>query len=218
MNEPDHWPPAPEPADKKVAQLLAARDQLAADVHVVDDANATPAACRCARCRALDGTRDRARALREWPPHREAVDVPLEHRRVERHGEESGRAARGVGKRSLVLTGQHTVRTVQGTVLRFFLADAAPSDLAIGWKPVADIEFQHAYENALFDPRGLESGELRANTHRIQLALDAIAGPGGFFWSDGARTAGVMTTNGMTPEECGLDYLADMPKDMGDVS
>ncbi|MBB5933639.1 hypothetical protein [Streptomyces zagrosensis] len=129
-----------------------------------------------------------------------------------------------IGNRALVLTGHHTVRTADGTVLRFFLgraraqAHANLSHPTCGWEPVADFEFQHAYENALFDPQGLKSGELRANAHRIQLPLDALAGAGGFFWSDGADEAGIMTTNGNTPGECGLDHLTDLPRGSGDAS
>ncbi|MBB5936726.1 hypothetical protein [Streptomyces zagrosensis] len=119
----------------------------------------------------------------------------------------------GVGtadRRSIVLTWQHTVRVADGTVLRFFLTDADPCEPAMGWKPATDIEFQHAYENALFDPKALAAGELCANTHRIQIPLDALAGTGGFFWSDGAHTAGIMTTNGKAPEDCEL-HLAHVP-------
>ncbi|MFI2029902.1 hypothetical protein [Streptomyces buecherae] len=110
-----------------------------------------------------------------------------------------------VDPRARVLTGQHTVRTVSGAVLRFFLADASrPESGAARWKPVADIEFQLAYEASLFarEPNG--TAALRPNTQRVQLALDALAGPGSFFWSDGGAEAGVMTTNGKTPDACGL--------------
>ncbi|QKW50003.1 hypothetical protein [Streptomyces buecherae] len=110
-----------------------------------------------------------------------------------------------VDPRARVLTGQHTVRTVSGAVLRFFLADALSLDPAAArWKPVTDVEFQLAYEASLFakDPDG--SAALRPNTRRVQLTLDALAGPGGFFWSDGGAEAGVMTTNGKTPDACGL--------------
>ncbi|MFF5716721.1 hypothetical protein [Streptomyces buecherae] len=102
-----------------------------------------------------------------------------------------------------MLTGQHTVRTALGCVLRFFLADAG-CDAGPRWRPVSDCAFQHAYELSLFDPAGLAAGDLRPNAHRVQLALDALTGPGSFLWSDGADAAGVMTTNGKAPEDCGL--------------
>ncbi|QKW50234.1 hypothetical protein [Streptomyces buecherae] len=102
-----------------------------------------------------------------------------------------------------MLTGQHTVRTALGCVLRFFLADTG-RDAGGGWRPVSDCAFQHAYELSLFDPAGLAAGDLRPNAHRVQLALDAPTGPGSFLWSDGADAAGVMTTNGKAPEDCGL--------------
>ncbi|MBB5938212.1 hypothetical protein [Streptomyces zagrosensis] len=103
-----------------------------------------------------------------------------------------------------VLTGRHEVITVSGIVLRFFLADAELSDPDCGWEPACDWDFQRAYENALFDPEAMERGDLRTNTSRIQFALDALAGPGSYFWSDGGAKAGIMTTNGKTPEDCGL--------------
>ncbi|MFD4994822.1 hypothetical protein [Streptomyces buecherae] len=110
-----------------------------------------------------------------------------------------------VDPRARVLTGQHTVRTVSGAVLRFFLADAVPLDPAAArWKPVADVEFQLAYEASLFAKESNGSAALRPNTQRVQLTLDALAGPGSFFWSDGDAEAGVMTTNGKTPDACGL--------------
>lgn len=107
--------------------------------------------------------------------------------------------------RDPILTGQHTVRPVEGGVLRFFLADGPLSDTRTQWAPVTDVEFQHAYELAQFDPAGLKAGTLRANPHRMQLALDALIGTGGFFWSDGFQMAGVMTANGKAPQDCGLE-------------
>ncbi|MBB5937915.1 hypothetical protein [Streptomyces zagrosensis] len=234
---PDHWPPAPEHADTKLAQLLALNDQLATDVPLVEDAATEPAAQPCTTCRAVAIVRDRARALRNWPQYRQAVETLHQHRGAGHQHVNSGRPVISTGKRSLVLTGQHTVRTVQGTVLRFFLADTGSasnastdastdtatdadtsrSEPACRWKPATDIDFQHAYENALFDPKALADGELRSNTHRIQLPLDALAGAGGFFWSDGADGAGIMTTNGASPSECGLDHLADIPADPNDA-
>ncbi|GAA4685698.1 hypothetical protein [Streptomyces youssoufiensis] len=124
-----------------------------------------------------------------------------------------------VDPRARVLTGQHTVRTVSGAVLRFFLADALPLDPAAArWKPVADVEFQLAYEASLFtrDPNG--TAALRPNTQRVQLALDALAGPGSFFWSDGGAEAGVMTTNGKTPDACGLVPAAVSARALGGAS
>ncbi|MBB5936195.1 hypothetical protein [Streptomyces zagrosensis] len=128
-----------------------------------------------------------------------------------------------ISARHLTLTGQHAVRLSNGATLRFFLADASThaevgtgtgtstststnaSDPVCGWEQVTDIEFQLAYETALFDPDELEHGNLRPNPHRVQLTLDALAGPGAFCWLDGADKAGLMTNNGKTPEECGLD-------------
>ncbi|MBB5935233.1 hypothetical protein [Streptomyces zagrosensis] len=217
MQKPEHWPPAPEPIDAKLSQLLALNDQLASDVPLVEDADADakPSTQPCATCRAVAIVRDRARALRDWPQYREAVDALHAHRGAGHRRENSGPPVSSPGKRSLVLTGQHTVRTVQGTVLRFFLANANAntdrSDPVNGWEPATDVEFQQAYEGALFDPKALAEGELRTNPHRIQLPLDALAGAGGFFWSDGADAAGIMTTNGKTPSDCGLDHLADTP-------
>ncbi|MFE6777137.1 hypothetical protein [Streptomyces sp. NPDC057702] len=103
-----------------------------------------------------------------------------------------------------VLTGHHEVRTASGAVLRFFLADVDLSDPACVWRPALDWDFQHAYENSLFDREAMERGDLRANSRHVQVALDALAGPGGYFWSDGEAHSGVMTTNGQTPDACGL--------------
>ncbi|MBB5936287.1 hypothetical protein [Streptomyces zagrosensis] len=208
---PGHWPPAPEPIDAKLSQLLALNDQLACDVPLMGHVDTAPATRPCATCRAVAIVRDRACALRDWLRYRKAVETLRAHRGAEHQREQSGPAVTSAAKRSSVLTGQHTVRTVQGAVLRFFLANAGRAETADAWEPVSDIDFQHAYENALFDPKALASDELRTNPHRIQLPLDALAGTGGFFWADGADAAGVMTTNGKTPSDCGLDYLADTP-------
>ncbi|MFF5719793.1 hypothetical protein [Streptomyces buecherae] len=104
----------------------------------------------------------------------------------------------------LVLTGEHEVRTSEGAVLRFFLARGSLADAGLVWEHATDVEFQHAYELALFDPHGLDAQLLLPNPHRMQLALDALMGPGSFFWSDGADVSGVLTTNGKAPEECGF--------------
>ncbi|MFE6775473.1 hypothetical protein [Streptomyces sp. NPDC057702] len=106
--------------------------------------------------------------------------------------------------RARVLTGEHTVRMACGAVLRFFLADAFLDDPACGWVAVADVEFQLAYEMSLFERHGAGPVDLRPNARRCQVGLDALAGPGSFFWSDGDAEAGVMTTNGLTPDACGL--------------
>ncbi|MFE6778343.1 hypothetical protein [Streptomyces sp. NPDC057702] len=123
----------------------------------------------------------------------------------------------GLGPREAVLTGEHAVRTVRGCVLRFFLAGPGAAGPDAGWVPVTDRDFQYAYELSLFDPGGLDRGDLRPNARRARLALDALAGAGAFFWSDGADTAGVMTTDGRAPEECGLD-LAALRRSAGGVS
>ncbi|MFT2017418.1 hypothetical protein ACMA1D_16500 [Streptomyces sp. 796.1] len=117
-----------------------------------------------------------------------------------------------------VLTGQHAVQLAEGTVLRFFLAQGDEAGGAGEWGAVSDAEFQYAYEMALFDPAGIAVGELRPNARRVQVPLDAVVGVGGFFWSDGGAgdggaggSAGVMTTNGKTPQDCGLrltEFLA----------
>ncbi|MBC3984267.1 hypothetical protein H8N01_17260 [Streptomyces sp. AC536] len=104
----------------------------------------------------------------------------------------------------LVLTGEHEVRTSEGAVLRFFLARGPLANPDTVWERATDAEFQHAYELALFDPQGLDAQLLLPNPHRMQLALDALMGPGSFFWSDGADVSGVLTTNGKAPEECGF--------------
>lgn len=110
--------------------------------------------------------------------------------------------------RARVLTGQHTVRTVAGVVLRFFLADARLSDPTCGWEAVTDAEFQYAYEASLFDRESPDQGRPgsnpRANPDRVQVTLDALAGPGSFCWLDGCVDAGIMTTNGKAPVDCGL--------------
>ncbi|MEU3958285.1 hypothetical protein AB0F42_00325 [Streptomyces buecherae] len=108
----------------------------------------------------------------------------------------------------LVLTGEHEVRTSEGVVLRFFLARGPLAGPDTAWEQVTEAEFQHAYELALFDPQGLDAQLLLPNPHRMQLALDALMGPGSFFWSDGAAVSGVLTTNGKAPEECGLGLAA----------
>ncbi len=113
-----------------------------------------------------------------------------------------------------VLTGRHEVTTVSGAVLRFFLAEARLSDATCVSEPVCDWDFQHAYEESLFDREAMERGDLRANSDHIQVALDALAGPGSYFWSDGGAKAGVMTTNGKTPEDCGLG-LAEVREGRG---
>ncbi|MBB5934318.1 hypothetical protein [Streptomyces zagrosensis] len=189
--------PAPEPADAKLAALIDRHDQ-----EPRDDADSWPTAAPCATCRAVIITRDRAHTLRDWPQYREAVETLHAHRRAEH--QKAGAERAEAERRALVLTGHHTVHTANGPVLRFFLAGADLSGTAWGWVPVTDAVFQHAYEEALFDPRASEPGEVRSNVYRVQLPLDALAGHGGFFWSDGAQVAGVMTTNGKAPEQCGL--------------
>ncbi|WP_217189001.1 hypothetical protein [Streptomyces buecherae] len=108
--------------------------------------------------------------------------------------------------RARVLTGQHTVRTVAGVVLRFFLDDARLSDPACGWEAVTDAEFQYAYEASLFDRKSPDQGRPgpHPNPDRVQVTLDGIAGPGSFCWVDGLADAGIMTTNGKAPVDCGL--------------
>ncbi|MFE6778597.1 hypothetical protein [Streptomyces sp. NPDC057702] len=113
------------------------------------------------------------------------------------------------GARARVLTGEHTVRTVSGGVLRFFLADAWWDDPGCEWTPATDVEFQLAYEMSLFDQALVGRGRLGPNAGRVQVGLDALAGAGSFFWSDGDGDAGIMTTNGKAPEDCGLG-LADV--------
>ncbi|MFE6778536.1 hypothetical protein [Streptomyces sp. NPDC057702] len=103
-----------------------------------------------------------------------------------------------------VLTGEHEIHTVAGVVLRFFLADPVRVAADGGWRPVSDREFQLAYENSLFDMDAARRNEIRPNARHVQLTLDAVAGPGGYFWSDGQAEAGVMTANGKTPAECGF--------------
>ncbi|GAA4662343.1 hypothetical protein [Streptomyces youssoufiensis] len=117
-----------------------------------------------------------------------------------------------------VLTGEHEVRTSEGAVLRFFLARGPLADPGTAWERATDAEFQHAYELALFDPRGLDAQLLLPNPRRVQLALDALAGTGSFFWSDGADVSGVLTTNGKAPEECGLDLAALQAGTTGDAT
>ncbi|MER0243318.1 hypothetical protein AAHZ94_15075 [Streptomyces sp. HSW2009] len=113
--------------------------------------------------------------------------------------------------RSHVLTGQHAVQLAEGTVLRFFLARGDEVGGPGEWGAVTDAEFQYAYEIALFDPAGIAVGELRPNARRVHVPLDSVVGVGGFLWADGAAdaggsggSAGVMTTNGKTPQDCGL--------------
>ncbi|MBB5936196.1 hypothetical protein [Streptomyces zagrosensis] len=85
---PEHWPPAPEPADAKLTQLLARQDQLAADVPLVEDAASEPTATPCARCRAVITLRDRAHTVRDWPRYHKAVEALHNHRRQAHQGEE----------------------------------------------------------------------------------------------------------------------------------
>ncbi|WEV25714.1 hypothetical protein OYE22_11260 [Streptomyces sp. 71268] len=89
-----------------------------------------------------------------------------------------------------VLTGRHEVTTVSGAVLRFFIAEAKLSDATCVWEAVCDWDFQHAYEESLFDREAMERGDLRANSDHIQVALDALAGPGSYFWRTGTRRRG----------------------------
>ncbi|MBB5937334.1 hypothetical protein [Streptomyces zagrosensis] len=150
-----------------------------------------------------------------WPPAPEPADAQVEQRLGSEDQlacdvplVEAADPVRAVARsRSAhrILTGQHTVRLGDGTALRFFLAGAAPLAPACGWQPVTDVDFQLAYEAALFEAKGLADGVLRSNANRVQLTLDTLAGPGGFYWSDGADAAGIMTTNGHTPEACGFD-------------
>ncbi|WEV26392.1 hypothetical protein OYE22_15190 [Streptomyces sp. 71268] len=116
-----------------------------------------------------------------------------------------------------VLTGDHEVRTSEGAVLRFFLARGPPAEPDTAWERATDAEFQHAYELSLCDPRGLDTQFLLPNPRRVQVTLDALAGTGSFFWSDGADVAGVLTTNGKAPEECGLDLAALQAGTTGDA-
>ncbi|MBB5938146.1 hypothetical protein [Streptomyces zagrosensis] len=155
IQHPDHWPPAPEPIDAKLSQLLALNDQLASDVPLVEHVATETAAALCATCRAVVIVRDRARALRDWPRYRKAVETLHAHRAVEHHQrEQNGPAVTSAAKRSSVLTGQHTVRTVQGnTVLRFFLANTGQAETTDAWEPVTDIDFQHAYETRCLTPK-----------------------------------------------------------------
>ncbi|MER0241951.1 hypothetical protein AAHZ94_07920 [Streptomyces sp. HSW2009] len=107
-----------------------------------------------------------------------------------------------------MLTGEHAVRAVCGVVLRFFLTRAWRDEPTCEWADATDIEFQLAYEEALFDRDARGATVLRPNPRRVQLALDAFAGPGSFFWCDGGDGAGVMTTNGKAPDDCGLTPAA----------
>ncbi|WEV25815.1 hypothetical protein OYE22_11865 [Streptomyces sp. 71268] len=117
---------------------------------------------------------------------------------------ESGLSAGYTRALRYVLTGEHEIHTVAGVVLRFFLADGGRNGLEDGWRAVTDREFQFAYENSLFDMEAAKRKEIRPNTRYVQLTLDALAGAGAYFWSDGYGAAGVMTANGKTPEECGF--------------
>ncbi|MFE6777253.1 hypothetical protein [Streptomyces sp. NPDC057702] len=107
-----------------------------------------------------------------------------------------------------VLTGEHEVRTAQGVVLRFFLANGPLAAPGARWMRASDVEFQYAYEVAQFDPRAHAEHTVRRNPGWFQVGLDALVGAGGFFWSDGAGVSGVLTTNGKAPGECGLDLVA----------
>ncbi|MFE6776413.1 hypothetical protein [Streptomyces sp. NPDC057702] len=107
-----------------------------------------------------------------------------------------------------VLTGEHEVRTAQGVVLRFFLADGPLAAPGARWMRASDVEFQYAYELAQFDEGERAGDGVRPNPDWFQVALDALVGAGGFFWSDGAAASGVLTTNGKAPEECGLNLGA----------
>ncbi|MER0245711.1 hypothetical protein AAHZ94_27795 [Streptomyces sp. HSW2009] len=113
-----------------------------------------------------------------------------------------------------VLTGEHEIHTVAGVVLRFFLAEEVRPGETAAWRPVSDREFQLAYENSLFDMDAALRNEIRPNARHVQRAVDDLAGTGGYLWSDGGAEVGVMTANGKSPEECGLD-LAEVWENAG---
>lgn len=127
------------------------------------------------------------------------------------------RGLRVADSRRHTLTGRHAVLLRSGTVLRFFLAGSKASDSVGGWTAATHTEFQHAYEISLFDSDELKRGRLRPNPRRVCLALDAQAGTGSFYWSDGSGAAGIMTANGRTPKECGLCF-AETRRNSGGVS
>ncbi|GAA4691780.1 hypothetical protein [Streptomyces youssoufiensis] len=90
----------------------------------------------------------------------------------------------------LVFEGTHRV-IVKGVALRFFLrADG-------GWAPATDVDFQRAYELALFDPDALRKDVLCPNARRVEHTTVE-----GWFWSNGCHSAGLCTFDDRSPEEC----------------
>ncbi|MFE6778246.1 hypothetical protein [Streptomyces sp. NPDC057702] len=90
----------------------------------------------------------------------------------------------------LVFEGAHRV-VVRGVALRFFLRT---DDV---WAPVTDLDFQHAYELALFDPDALRQDVLCPNARRFE--CNTVVG---WYWSDGCGSSGLCTFDDRTPDEC----------------
>ncbi|MFI2030798.1 hypothetical protein [Streptomyces buecherae] len=105
----------------------------------------------------------------------------------------------------LVFEGAHRV-IVRGVALRFFLRTDRSSDTHnandtskpdSAWAPVTDVDFQHAYELALFDPDALRVEVLCPNARRVEHTTAE-----GWLWSDGCGSMGLCTFDDRTPEEC----------------
>ncbi|MBC3990791.1 hypothetical protein H8N00_18300 [Streptomyces sp. AC563] len=117
----------------------------------------------------------------------------------------------------LVFEGAHRV-IVRGVALRFFLrtdrhsgtdnADGSGSGSGTNnaditnrpdsaWAPVTDIDFQHAYELAFFDPDALREDVLCPNARRVEHTTAE-----GWLWSDGCGSVGLCTFDDRTPDEC----------------
>lgn len=97
--------------------------------------------------------------------------------------------------RPRVLRGEHRV-IVEGTPLRFYLRLGEPGAPVPRWRPTTDTEFQHRYEDSLFDQPALRRGQLRPNPRRMELTTTD-----GWWWSDGYHTAGICTFNDGAPAE-----------------
>ncbi|MFE6776874.1 hypothetical protein [Streptomyces sp. NPDC057702] len=86
--------------------------------------------------------------------------------------------------------GTHRV-LVRGVALRFFLRERG------AWAPVTDTEFHAAYEASMFDPDAFRHDVLCPNRRRVE--HNTVEG---WFWSDGSATAGLITFDDRSPEEC----------------
>ncbi|MBC3982571.1 hypothetical protein H8N00_29900 [Streptomyces sp. AC563] len=86
--------------------------------------------------------------------------------------------------------GTHRV-LVRGVALRFFLYAEET------WAPVTDTEFHAAYEESMFDPHALRHGVLCPNRRRVE--HNTVEG---WFWSDGSASAGLITFDDRSADEC----------------